>query len=42
MLIYGTLTNVEVWHNLTNNEVKEFEDLDKMFLRKLLSVPISQ
>ena len=35
MLIKGTLTNVEVWHNLTNNEVKEFEDLDKMFLRKV-------
>ena len=41
MLINGILTNVEVWHNLTSNEVKEFEDLDKLFLRKLLSVPIS-
>ena len=30
MLINGILTNVEVWHNLTSNEVKEFVDLDKI------------
>ena len=39
MLINGILTNVEVWYNLTTNEIKEFEDLDKVFLRKVLGVP---
>ena len=39
MLINGILTNVEVWYNLTTSEIKEFEDLDKVFLRKVLGVP---
>jgi hypothetical protein len=33
------LTNVEVWYNLTPNEIIELEDLDKVFLRKVLDVP---
>ena len=39
MLINGILTNVEVWYNLTTNDIKEFENLDKTFLRKVLGVP---
>ena len=39
MLINGILTNAEVWYNLSPNEVKECEDLDRMFFRKLLGVP---
>ena len=39
MLIKGILTNVEVWYNLSTIEVKEFEDLDRMFFTKLLGVP---
>ena len=39
LLINGTLTNVEVWYNLTNADVKEFENLDKLLFRKLLEVP---
>ena len=34
MLINGTLTNAEVWYNLTTSEIKEFEDLDKLFYTK--------
>ena len=39
MLINGILTNVEVWYNLTTNDIKEFENLDKTLLRKVLGVP---
>ena len=39
MLINGTITNAEVWYNLGTNEIKEFEDMDKMFLMKVLGVP---
>ena len=39
MLINGTLTNVEVWYNLTKSEVEEFESLDFLFFRRLMEVP---
>ena len=41
MLINGMLTNVEIWYNLTKSEIDEFENLDKLFFRKLLEVPVS-
>ena len=39
MLVNGTITNAEVWYNLTTNEIKEFEDMDKLFFMKVLGVP---
>ena len=39
MLINGSLTNAEIWYNLSNKEIKELENLDKLFFRKLLEVP---
>ena len=39
MLINGTLTNAEVWYNFSQNEIKEFEQLDQLFFSKLLEVP---
>ena len=41
MLVNGTITNAEIWYNLSENEVKEFENLDRLFFRKLLEVPRS-
>ena len=41
MLINGTLTNAEIWYNLTKNEIEEFESLDRLFFRRLLEVPIT-
>merc|ERR1712208_96195 len=41
MLVNAVLTNVEVWHNISLNEIKEFDNLDKLFFRKLLGVPFS-
>ena len=41
VLVNGTITNAEIWYNLSENEVKEFENLDKLFFRKLLEVPRS-
>ena len=41
MLINGTLTNAEVWYNLSKNEIEEFESLDRLFFRRLLEVPIT-
>ena len=34
MLINGTLTNAEVWYNFSQNEIKEFEQLDQLFFSK--------
>ena len=31
MLINGTLTNAEIWYNLSKSEVEEFEALDRLF-----------
>ena len=39
IMINSILTNVELWYNLTKNEIKEFEDLDKLLFTKLLEVP---
>ena len=39
MLINGTLTNAEVWYNFSSNEIREFEQLDRLFFAKLLGVP---
>ena len=35
MLINGITTNAEIWYNFTQNEVQEFENLDKLFLRRI-------
>ena len=39
MLVNGTLTNAEVWYNLSSSEINELEALDKMFFRRVLGVP---
>ena len=39
MLINGTMTNAEVWYNVTKSEIEEFENLDRLFFRRLLEVP---
>ena len=39
MLINGTLTNAEIWYNLSKSEVEEFEALDRLFFRRLMEVP---
>ena len=41
MLINGTTTNAEIWYNFSQNEVQEFENLDKLYLRRILRVPKS-
>ena len=41
MLINGTMTNAEVWYNVSDSEVREFENLDRLFFKKLLGVPDS-
>ena len=41
MLINGTMTNAEVWYNFCDSEVREFENFDKLFFKKLLGVPNS-
>ena len=39
MLVNGILTNAEVWYNLNKSEIERFESLDRLFFRRLLSVP---
>ena len=41
MFINGILNNSEVWYSLTKSEIGEFEDLDRLLLRRILKVPIS-
>ena len=41
MFINGILFNAEIWYGLTKAEIKEFEDLDKLLIRKILQAPIS-
>ena len=41
MLVNGTTTNAEIWYNFSDIEIKEFENLDHLFFRKLLEVPRS-
>ena len=38
MLINGTLTNAEIWYNLTKSEI---ESMDRLFFRRLMEVPIT-
>ena len=41
MFLNGILTNAEVWYNITKEEIKLFEDLDRTLLRKIMKVPFS-
>ena len=41
MFLNGILFNAEIWYGLTKAEVGEFEDLDRLLLRKILQAPIS-
>ena len=41
MFINGILNNSEVWYSLTKSEIGEFEDLDRLLLRRILKAPIS-
>ena len=41
VLVNGVATNAEVWHNLSECEIAEFDNLDKLFFQRLLSVPKS-
>ena len=41
IFLNGILTNSEIWYSVTESEVLEFENLDRMLLRKILKVPIS-
>ena len=41
ILLNGILTNIEVWHNITNSEIQELEKIDRHFLQKVLCVPKS-
>ena len=41
MLINGMMTNAEVWYNFNEQDINEFEAIDKLFLKKLLSTPSS-
>ena len=35
------LTNCEVWNTITQNEISQLEEVDKLFLRKILNVATS-
>ena len=37
----GILTNCDIWYGLNNEEIKEFECVDRILLRKFLNAPIS-
>ena len=37
----SVLTNAETWYSITNDEIKDLDDLDKTLLRKILKVPFS-
>ena len=41
IFLNGILTNVEVWYGLSKSEIKELESVDRLLLRRILSVPIS-
>jgi hypothetical protein len=41
MFVNSILTNAEIWYSFSESEVKEFESLDRILLRKFLKVPIS-
>ena len=39
ILVNGILTNCEVWYGLTQNDIKQLEDVDRLYLRKVLNAP---
>ena len=41
IFLNGILTNVEVWYGLSKSEIEELESVDRLLLRRILSVPIS-
>ena len=41
MLINGMTTNAEIWYNFTGRDAQEFENIDKLYFRRLLRVPKS-
>ena len=41
MFINGILFNAEIWYGLTKTELSEFENLDRLLLRRILNVPFS-
>ena len=41
MLLNGILTNSEIWYNLKQTEIEEFEELDRCLLRKIFGTKIS-
>ena len=41
MFVNGILTNAEIWYSFSESEVREFESLDRVLLRKILQVPVS-
>ena len=41
MLINGILTNCDVWYGLTNNDINQLEEVDKLLLRRVLNVASS-
>ena len=40
-LINGILTNAEVWYDIKQSEIDELEEVDKLFLRRVLGAPDS-
>ena len=41
ILVNGILTNCEIWYGLTKNEIKQLEEVDRLYLRKVLNVPLT-
>ena len=41
MFINGILFNAEIWYGLTKAEINEFEDLDRLLLRRIPKVLVS-
>ena len=41
MFINGIITNAEIWYNLKNSEIEEFDELDRCLLRKIFGTKIS-
>ena len=41
ILTNGMLTNCEIWYGITENEVSQLEEVDRLLLRQVMNVPIS-
>jgi hypothetical protein len=41
LFLNSILTNADIWVGLTNEEIKQFEDLDLILMRKFLKTPFS-